>query len=181
MKNFGAAVSVWVLLLFMGVQAHALPSKAAISVAKANISSQTMAAMTQAMLPIVRRQIQGAFAADPLGDEAEKVFMSIFFGKFSHQFVSNFLLDVAEIYDAEFSPEELSAIAAFYKTPGGKAMLEKLPLVRARSGKIGQAVGAAVSERSYRDMRSMVEERGESLFRDAKDLARVQAFLGLGQ
>lgn len=179
MRKTVLIVGTLVALSLGSSAAWTAPSKTAIAVAKANISAETMTAMTDAMGPIVRRQILAAFAADPLGEEAEKVFMSIFLGKFSLQFVSNFLLDVAELYDAEFSAEELTEIAAFYATPAGKAMLEKSPLIRAQSGRIGQAVGEAVSERSYRDMRTAVAERGASLFRDPDDLARVQKFLGL--
>lgn len=179
MRKFVLIAGLVSALVLPGAQAWAGPSKDAIAIAKANISAQTMDAMTKAMGPVVRRQIQGAFAADPMSDEGEKVFMSIFLGKFSMQFVSNFLLDVAELYDVEFTPEELSEIAAFYATPAGKAMLLKSPLIRAQSGKVGQAVGQAVSERSYREMREVVAERGAELFRAPQDLVRVQKFLGL--
>lgn len=181
MRNIVMIAGILALFLAGGGPVWAGPSKAAIAVAKANITQETMDAMVEAMGPIVRRQIQGAFAADPLGDEAEKVFMSIFLGKFSLQFVSNFLLDVAELYDADFSPQELTEIAAFYATPAGKAMLAKSPRIRAQSGKVGQAVGAAVSERAYREMQTIVSDRGAELFRAPDDLARVEKFLGLDQ
>jgi uncharacterized protein len=41
-------------------------------------------------------------------------------------------------YSDTFTEEEISAMVAFYKSPGGKAMIEKMPLLMQRSIAVGQ-------------------------------------------
>ena len=45
----------------------------------------------------------------------------------------------AAIYDETFSKQELSDIVAFYKTPSGQSLLQKMPRLIARGSQLGQA------------------------------------------
>ena len=47
--------------------------------------------------------------------------------------------DYVRIYAENLTEEEVDSILAFYKTPGGLAMLEKLPILMKRGMEIGQA------------------------------------------
>ena len=47
--------------------------------------------------------------------------------------------DYVRIYNENLSEAEVDSILAFYKTPGGQAMLEKLPVLMKRGMEIGQA------------------------------------------
>lgn len=46
--------------------------------------------------------------------------------------------DMAKIYQEEFSESELKEITAFYRTPTGKKVAEKLPVLTQRGAAIGQ-------------------------------------------
>ena len=52
------------------------------------------------------------------------------------------------LYDRHFSEEELMAATAFYRTPAGKSMLAKTPLVVQESFSIGQRWGAEIGQRA---------------------------------
>jgi hypothetical protein len=45
---------------------------------------------------------------------------------------------IAKVYSDTFSKEELSGLVAFYKSPTGKAAMEKLPGLMAKCSEIGQ-------------------------------------------
>jgi len=47
--------------------------------------------------------------------------------------------DFVKIYADTLTEPEIDSILAFYKTPGGQALLEKLPAITKRSMEIGQA------------------------------------------
>ena len=47
--------------------------------------------------------------------------------------------DFVRIYSENLTEPELDSIIAFYKTPGGMAMLEKLPILMKKGMEIGQA------------------------------------------
>ena len=47
--------------------------------------------------------------------------------------------DYIRIYSENLSEPEVDSILAFYKTPGGQAMLEKLPILTKKGMEIGQA------------------------------------------
>ena len=48
-------------------------------------------------------------------------------------------VDYVRIYSENLTEAEVDSILAFYKTPGGQAMLEKLPLLTKKGMEIGQA------------------------------------------
>lgn len=51
------------------------------------------------------------------------------------------------IYDETFTKQELIDIVAFYKTPSGKSLLEKMPSLMAKGAQVGQAqMGDATEE-----------------------------------
>lgn len=52
------------------------------------------------------------------------------------------------IYDRHFNEEELGAAIAFYRTPVGKSLLAKMPLVFQESFALGQQWGAEIGRRA---------------------------------
>ncbi len=45
--------------------------------------------------------------------------------------------DMVKLYDETFTTEELNGIAGFYKSPAGQALLQKLPILTAKSVEFG--------------------------------------------
>ena len=75
-----------------------------------------------------------------------------FWDEFVRQVNPNDLMDlVVPIYSKYFTEEEINQIVKFYKTPIGKKMVEKLPLIMQDSYRVGaewgQKIGEQVAER----------------------------------
>ena len=64
---------------------------------------------------------------------------------------------VAIIYSSNFSADDLRAVTAFYKTPAGRKLLEKTPVVAqqtmAAGQKFGQSVAADMQKRIIEELR----------------------------
>lgn len=63
-----------------------------------------------------------------------------------------------KLYSDAFTEEELAAILAFYKSPAGRAMLEKMPQLMLKSMSIGQQAVANIQPEIERLVR---EEQGK--------------------
>ncbi len=64
------------------------------------------------------------------------------------------------IYSESFSEEEVSAIIAFYTTPAGKSMLEKLPLVMSKSMEMVQPMMKDIMPEVQRIIEAAAEKNG---------------------
>jgi len=52
----------------------------------------------------------------------------------------NVKADYIKIYEDMFSSEEINAILAFYRSPAGQALIERIPAVMERSGTVVQGI-----------------------------------------
>jgi uncharacterized protein len=68
-----------------------------------------------------------------------------------------FTAEIVVIYARNFTPEEMRQMTAFYRTPVGQKLLEKLPTVTQESMRVGQAwgqrIGAEVQNRMIEELR----------------------------
>jgi len=70
---------------------------------------------------------------------------------------------IAVIYANNFSTEDLQAIIAFYKTPAGQRMLEKLPSLTQQTLTVGTKFGQAVGEDLRKRMIEELRKKGVNL------------------
>ena len=75
--------------------------------------------------------------------------------------------ELTKLYAANFTEEELKAMAAFYRTPAGKKTLGKLPELTQRSAMIGAQLGQAHSE----ELQALMKARSEELEKKQKAAA----------
>jgi hypothetical protein len=71
--------------------------------------------------------------------------------------------EVARLYTADFSEQELKDILAFYKSPVGQKLLEKQPQVIDNSMKFAQTWANKLSEEVVAKMREELKKRGHTL------------------
>jgi hypothetical protein len=64
-----------------------------------------------------------------------------------------------KLYSGTFMEEELAAILAFYKSPAGRAMLEKMPQLMLKSMSIGQQAVANIQPEIERLVREEQEKK----------------------
>jgi len=64
---------------------------------------------------------------------------------------------VIDLYSKAFTEEQLDAILAFYKTPAGAALLEKMPQINTQFGELGNTRVAALRDqlqKAYQDLQN---------------------------
>lgn len=71
--------------------------------------------------------------------------------------------ETARIYARHLSVRELTELAAFYRTPTGKAVLAKMPVIAEESMTAGAAIGADVSAKAIEKARERLKKRGFEL------------------
>jgi uncharacterized protein len=94
-----------------------------------------------------------------------------FFERMAAEINMNTLVEmIVPVYQKHYTEDELRAVIGFYKTPNGKKMLEKSPLVMQESMEIGQKWGREIAEK----VMDRMEKEGLRKGRDEENEA-VQA------
>jgi hypothetical protein len=70
---------------------------------------------------------------------------------------------VAPLYAAEFTVEELNAVAGFYATPIGKKLVEKQPGIVQKSVMMGMRWGQKIGKEVETEFRTQLRQRGVPL------------------
>ena len=71
--------------------------------------------------------------------------------------------DIAAIYALNFTGEELDGLIAFYETPLGKKMIQKLPQLIQQSIVVGQSWGERVGREAIEKLMPKLREKGLNL------------------
>jgi hypothetical protein len=146
------------LLLLSAPLARAqAPSPEALAAAKDVIATIHLDEQIAAILPgIIKNQkpaiVQGRAEVDRQYDALAPMILEGFKARMSE------LTDAAAIiYARHFSTEDLLALNAFYKTPLGQRLLQKLPTVTQETivagGKFGRSVGEDMEKRMIEELR----------------------------
>jgi uncharacterized protein len=70
---------------------------------------------------------------------------------------------VAAVYARNFTADELRQVTAFYRTPVGQKMLEKLPAITQESMTVGQKFGQSVAAELRTRMIEELRKRGHKI------------------
>jgi hypothetical protein len=131
------------------------PAPEALAAAKELMETMRLTKQYEAILPGLLKVlkptiVQGRPEVDRAYDALEPVLLDGFRSR-----LSDMTDAVATVYASNFSAEELQAMIAFYKTPVGQKMLDKLPVVTQQTLSVGSKFGQSVGQ----DLRSrMIEE-----------------------
>ena len=102
-----------------------------------NIEQQMMGGF-EAMKPIIEQQS----AQLNLSDEKQVEFMQAYKDWFAEDLDRQAMMDeFAQLYESEFTPDEIEEMIQFYQTPLGQKMLRKTPLLTKRGAEIGMKAG----------------------------------------
>lgn len=158
---FGCIRTIGLLCLFVLLSAPLAkaqaPSPEALAAAKDVIATMHLDEQLSAILPgIIKNQkpaiVQGRAEVDRQYDALAPLILEGFKARMSE------LTDAAAIiYARHFSTEDLLALNAFYKTPLGQRLLQKLPTVTQETilagGKFGRSVGEDMEKRMIEELR----------------------------
>lgn len=150
-------LSLLILLSAPLARAQVPPSPEALAAAKELVVTIHLDQQLSAILPGLIKNlkpsiVQGRAEVDRQYDALAPIILEGFKERMSE------LSDAAAIiYARNFSTEDLIALSAFYKTPLGQRLLQKLPTVTQETmlagGKFGQSVGEDMQKRMIEELR----------------------------
>jgi uncharacterized protein len=139
------------------------PSPAAIATAKELVTVKGAAALYDPLVPGVIEQAKSVFLqANPtLSKELNEV-ASKLRGEYAPRSVE-MLNEVAKLYAARFTEQELKDALAFYKSPLGRKLLAEEPNVLDQSMRNAQAWADRLSQEVIGKMRAEMKKRGHEI------------------
>jgi uncharacterized protein len=163
-NNFRRLAGLFVVLLLMAVPARAQsPSPEAMDAAKQLVETMNVSEHFKNLMPIIIKTmkpaiVQGRANVDRDFDAIVPAMMEVFqarLGELSDAYVI--------IYASNFSPDELRAITAFYKTPAGQKILQKTPGIAAQTMTAGQKFGQSMAGEIQRRVLEELRKKGHTL------------------
>jgi len=139
------------------------PSPEALAAAKELVTAARATDQFKAILPMLTTQLKPVIAQGR--PDVEKDYDAIM-PMISEAFLndSNKLLDeIATIYANNFTVEQMKQITAFYGTPAGQALLEKLPVVMQQSMTAGQKFGQQLVQNLRTRIMDELRKRGHKI------------------
>jgi hypothetical protein len=122
-----------------------------------------MDAQFATIIPLMFRQMRQSLPAQGPAqqEEVNKVFDEI-----QKQFIerrAEVLDQIARLYALKFSPEEINALAEFYRSPVGRKFIVAMPELAADAMRIGNAWGQQIGREAEQKIRDELQKRGVKL------------------
>ncbi|HEY7297135.1 MAG TPA: DUF2059 domain-containing protein [Xanthobacteraceae bacterium] len=165
MKGAGSIVGL-ILLILTGsnlavAQSPAPPNPESMTAARELLAASRMDTLVRSMLPSILQNLRPAFvqgrpkqfvdAFDAMTPVLVEAFGSRI-GEMGDQ--------VATVYAQTFSVDEMHQLTAFYRSPVGQKLLEKMPGIVQQTTAIGQAFGRKVAEEMRGKIADELRKRG---------------------
>ncbi len=115
------------------------------------------------IIPLMFRQMRQSLPAQGPGqqEEVDKVFDEI-----QKQFLerrSEVLDQIARLYAAKFSSEEMNALSDFYRSPIGQKFIAAMPELAAEAMRLGNNWGQQIGREAEQKVRDELQKRGVKL------------------
>jgi uncharacterized protein len=136
MKSFAAAFFLCFPALALADEASKLAkAEEMLQLLQADQSIRQVLEQMRAMIATQMSQMQITPEARPAIEEMQQKMMAMIADRMSWD---KFKRAVLKIYVETYSDEDMDGIIAFYKTPAGRSLIEKMPLVMQKSMALGQ-------------------------------------------
>jgi hypothetical protein len=166
MRLMIAAVAFSLSLLFATSPAPAqapppeAPSPEALAAARELVVASRAADQVKRVMPLLMQQLKPAIVQGrPEVDKAYDAVTPILLESLNNR-LQEFIDRIAPIYARNFTAGELGDIAAFYRTPTGQKLLEKLPGVMQQSLAVGQQFGQTLALDMQQRILEEMKKRG---------------------
>jgi hypothetical protein len=163
-SRLGAVVAGLACVFLAGaVCAQAPVASERVAAARALVAAAGTSETFNNVLPLLTNQLRPSFLAlapDKAGEINDVL------DKLMERFKARsaeVIEEIARIYAAEFSIEDMEAITAFYRTPAGRKLVAKLPVIAQRSMVIGQRWGMQLGREIEAEAKRELKKRGIDL------------------
>lgn len=156
------AVFLNVLIATSSVQAQSDPP----STAKIEELIKLMKLDTQitAMMPVMKKQVGDLLRqlAPGITDEHFAVALQAISEQFDRM-PSIFVRFVAPIYQKHLSRDDVDALIVFYKSPAGRSIVEKMPMISQESQVVAVEIGKRLGEQAFEEAKKRLRSKGYQL------------------
>jgi uncharacterized protein len=159
----GASILALAIAASIGTAGAQQPSATAMLTAKELITVKGAASLYEPLIPGVIEQAKSVFMqANPtLGKDLNEVATKLRAEYASRS--ADVVNDVAKLYAARFTEQELKDVLAFYKSPLGRKMLKEEPDILDQSMKNAQTWANRLSEEIFIRIRAEMKKRGHEI------------------
>ncbi len=142
MIRFQRFVAALFLVNLTVAPATADPQSDAEFIAAQTVTRTLFSAVLETQRPLIIPALENQFQSKGIKISNMDGFADIFMEEFIADFTEYMRRDAVNTYLDLFSEDELRALAGFYKSRAGQALIEKTPVLMQRGAKIGQTAGA---------------------------------------
>ena len=119
--------------------------------------SQLNGQMTAQLWPLMERNLPADIDAAGRGQLRAE------FERIQLDNLTDIMKDAPAIYARHFTAQELRDMTAFYRTPTGQKMLERLPTVMQQSMQLGQTYGKKIGDEVMQRMIEELRKKGHNI------------------
>jgi uncharacterized protein len=116
-----------------------------------------------AVVPLMFKQMRQSLPAQGPKEQEQ---VNQVFDEIQKQFLerrSEVLDQIARLYASRFSPEEMNALAEFYRSPIGRKFIVAMPELAAAAMQLGNAWGQQIGREAEQKIRDELQRRGVKL------------------
>lgn len=162
-STFTVAAVVVAALLGAAPAASQSASPDAEAAARELLTTMRMADQLKAILPLVMQQLRPAIVQGRPEVERDLDALMPTLLELVNQRSSQLVEATTTIYVRHFTPEEMRQLTAFYRTPAGQKLLEKLPVITQESMAVGQKFGQVVAAELQKRVIEELRKRGHKI------------------
>lgn len=135
----------------------------ALAAAKELVVAARTADQFKTVLPLIMQQMKPLIVKGrPAVEKDYDSIMPVLVETMNQQ-MGGFIEDVATVYAANFTAEELRQVTAFYRTPAGQKFLEKMPVIAQQSMAAGQKFGQKITQDMEARIKDELRKRGHKI------------------
>ncbi len=155
-------IAALLLALISGAAAQA-PSPEAITAARKVVITMKIADQYRALLPQLLLKLRPVVAQDRPEIERDYDAMTAAGSDIYAPFLTQMTDQIAAVYAAAFTLDELRQIEAFYAQPAGQKLLEKSDALAQASAQIGQDVSRKATDELKQRLTEALRQKGHKL------------------
>lgn len=151
---------------FFAAPSWAGPQEDATYIVEQTVTKSMFEAALEAQRPLIIPAMENQLAKKGVVFSDITGFANIFMEEFIDEFTEFMQRDTVGLYLAQFSPEELSEIAAFYSSTAGQALLRETPKLMQNAARIGQLAGIEAGRNAGPRVAARLQEEGITVEND---------------
>jgi len=165
MRHFviAAAGILTAALLFAAPARSQSASPDALAAAKELVIASKAAEGFKSVLPLIVQQMKPSIVKGKAAVEKDFDAVTPPLLEAATQQMGKFVDEIAAVYAANFSADELRQVTAFYQTPAGQKFLEKMPVIAQESMMTGQKLGQQITQDLETRIKEELRKRGHKV------------------